>query len=158
MTSHEDAIYKILVDELWPGGLSFGTGAAKELSRVVKRLVAFQLVEIRPTLAEFATVVETQLEKNDHKGGWENTAIVWLVDKLFEEVREVDRAVNTTDDQESHEDRIARIVAESGDVAAVAMMIADSAGLGMKREERRRNGRPIEMKPPPAEPIKRRGL
>ncbi len=151
MTTHEDDIYKILVEELWPGGVTSGTAAAKELNRVAKRLSALRSPEIRPTLVEFTVMVEARLALNDFKGGWEECNTYDMMTKLFEEVRELDRAVHfigTVPGEEglNFSERTQRrqelVAAEAEDVAAVAMMVADRGGI-LRKHGTRRNGWPV---------------
>ncbi len=151
MTTYEDDIYRILVEELWPGGITSGTDAAKELNRVAKRLSALRSPEIRPTLVDFTEIVEKQLTYNDHKDGWETTSAYWLMDKLFSEVRELDRIVHFVgllpneagmSFSERQANRRALVSAEAGDVGAVAMMVAERGG-NLKYMGTRVNGRPV---------------
>ncbi len=150
--THEDEIYNILVEELWPGGLSDGTSdASKELRRVTKRLAALRTPEIRPTLVDFTVTVEKQLSYNDHKGGWETCSAYMLMDKLYEEVRELDRIVHFVgllpneaglSFSERQANRRALVSSEAGDVAAVAMMVAERGG-NLKYMGTRVNGYPV---------------
>ncbi len=152
MTTYEDDIYKILIEELWPGGITSGTDSAKELNRVAKRLSALRSPEIRPTLAEFTVTVEKQLSFNDHKGGWETSNAYMLMDHLFSEVRELDRIVHFVgllpheagmSFSERAANRRAIVSAEAGDVAAVAMMVAERGG-DLRYMGTRVNGRPVD--------------
>ena len=69
----------------------------------------------------FAEQMEAKLRENDHKGGWENCSLDWLVGRLYREAKElwieVDRVVPEPE----------RIIREAADVANFAMMIADIA-------------------------------
>ncbi len=152
MTTHEDDIYKILVEELWPGGITDGCAAAKEMNRTAKRLATLRSPEIRPTLVDFTVMIEKQLSFNDHKGGWETCNAYTLMDKLYEEVRELDRAVHFIGLAPGEEgmsfsqrmvNRRAMVSAEAGDVAAMAMMIAERGG-NLKYAGTRVNGRPVD--------------
>ncbi len=149
MTPNEEAIYKILIEELWPGGITSGTDAAKELNRTAKRLATLQS-DLRPTLAEFSVMVEARLAMNDHKGGWEECSSYVMMTKLFEEVRELDRAVHFVgiapgEEMMSFSQRMVSrrqwVSAEAEDVAAVAMMVAERAG-DLRYAGKRSNGWP----------------
>ena len=62
-----------------------------------------------------------KMRKNKHKAHWSTVRVSWLLDRLKEEVAELDRAMydlNITD-------RRSEIISECADVANFAAMIAD---------------------------------
>ncbi|GIN22583.1 hypothetical protein [Siminovitchia fordii] len=79
---------------------------------------------MREQVKWFSHHMENKLKKNDHKGGWENEDIFWLIDRLENEVEELKAAF--TDYLHLNGENVS-IVDESVDVANFAMMIADIA-------------------------------
>ena len=69
----------------------------------------------RKTVQWFARQMEAKLRENDHKGGWDDCELGWLLRRLGQEVGELRRALK----KEKH------VVREAADVANFAMMIAD---------------------------------
>jgi hypothetical protein len=88
---------------------------------------ARQAAFLRPAVLWFATEMEKCLQANDHKGGWEHCEDVYLVDRLYDEIEELEEAL-------VHEDP-ERIIREAGDVANFAMMLADQARRKPKRKK-----------------------
>ncbi|MCG8400087.1 MAG: hypothetical protein MJA84_00655 [Firmicutes bacterium] len=78
---------------------------------------------IREEVRWFTRLMEERLQANDHKGGWENCSLEWLVIKLTEEVGEVAALIC------KHDLCREKIIKEAADVANMAMMIADQARL-----------------------------
>lgn len=76
----------------------------------------------RPEVEAFGFLMEQILRKNDHKRGWKNLSLEWLLNKLREEVNELEVEINRFKPTES---KIREAVCECVDVANVAMMIAD---------------------------------
>jgi NTP pyrophosphatase (non-canonical NTP hydrolase) len=74
----------------------------------------------------FAGEMQRQLNENCHKRGWHGMSNAWLLMRLTQETRELQRAIKTGK----------HIVEEAADVANFAMMIAD-------------NNWPVEGMPPP---------
>ena len=70
---------------------------------------------MREQMQWFAEQMESKLKENDHKGGWDNCGIVWLRNRLVEEVEELSSAMEAGHNS------------EASDVANFAMMIADKA-------------------------------
>lgn len=64
----------------------------------------------------FAQEMEGQLQENDHKDGWEERSAKWLLNRLKQEVGELERAIENKKN----------VVDEAADVANFAMMIADN--------------------------------
>lgn len=75
---------------------------------------------IRPALLRFAESMEERLCANDHKGGWNDEATIYLFRRLKEEVGELEEALKTGSGDE--------IRHECADAANFAMMIADVLG------------------------------
>lgn len=78
-------------------------------------------LDVRPEVAAFALLMEAQLRKNDHKGGWADCDLDYLLRRLGEEVAEVNALGGDTNNPEQWG-------AEAADIANFAMMIADNAG------------------------------
>lgn len=77
-------------------------------------------IEVPESVRWFAQQMEKKLQKNDHKGGWEDLSLDILLDMLKIEVMELEASIK--------EWQVSRdIIEESADVANFAMMIADIA-------------------------------
>lgn len=72
----------------------------------------------------FAEQMESKLQENDSKGGWDNCNLYWLVSRIYDEVKELTRAIDVNLD---FGDNQKDIISESADVANFVMMIADIA-------------------------------
>lgn len=81
---------------------------------------------IRKEVQWFAEQMESKLQENDHKGGWDDCGIFWLRNRLVEEVKELSDAMEAGHNSESGID-LENIIREAADVANFAMMIADKA-------------------------------
>ena len=68
----------------------------------------------------FAGEMETKLNKNEHKGGWESSSAAYLLRRLKQEVAELENACSFRGGE--------AVVSEAADVANFAMMIADNHG------------------------------
>lgn len=87
---------------------------------------------VRPTLVDWNIAVETRLKTNDWKGGWETCGTWTLFDHLLQEIAELERAlyeVEATSDPDWTISRLIRVKEEAADVSAMAMMVADVAGV-----------------------------
>ncbi len=73
---------------------------------------------MRKEVKLFAEQMEIALQRNDHKGGWDNCSFEYLFTRLIEEVGEISQAARNGDP----------ITKECADVANFAMMIADRFG------------------------------
>lgn len=91
----------------------------------------------RPQLKEFADYMEQVLQANDHKGGWDRMNPLGLLDRAWDELRELDRIMfssqaGTISFDQSQLDEVRR---ETADVASFCMMIfqrvADYGGIEM---------------------------
>lgn len=92
----------------------------------------------RPVLDWFSKQMEAKLVLNDHKGGWKDCEIDWLIKRLQQETNELIERWNAR--QSSMQGRSAgenvplidvdneAIINECADVANFAMMIADKFG------------------------------
>lgn len=74
---------------------------------------------LRPEVRAFAAAMEKQLRANDHKGGWQEEKVLWLLGRLREETDELSNALECRD----------CVLAEAADVANFAMMIADNCAV-----------------------------
>lgn len=74
----------------------------------------------RPKLMRFARLMESRLLDNEGKGGWRDCDPEWLLDRLYQEAKELSRE---TGPEGKHDSK--RIGQEAADVANFAMMIAD---------------------------------
>lgn len=79
------------------------------------------LAEPRREVLEFAGLMEERLTANDHKSHWEGEDMGWLLERLKEEVQELQQEIDPGD-LSNHE----AICNECADVANFAMMIADN--------------------------------
>lgn len=80
------------------------------------------MIEVRKPLERFVQKMESVLRANDHKGGWSRCSKQFLLDKLHEEVSELDQVIRN-----KPYDRTA-LANEAADVANIAMMIYDNWG------------------------------
>ena len=71
------------------------------------------------TIVMFAIEMKKKLDKNEHKGGWQNCDNEYLLKRLKEEVDEVETAIK-------YNKSLKYIMSECADVANFAMMIADN--------------------------------
>ena len=78
-------------------------------------------VTCRTSVDWFARNMELKLRENDHKGGWKKCEHSWLLDRLKQEVVELEKALDQVNNQEN-------VIREAADVANFALMIADLAG------------------------------
>ena len=86
---------------------------------------AQRLAEVRPEVRRFALAMEERLRANEHKGGWRDLAVSYLMARLHEESAELDEVVRLggSPEQAKH---------DAADVANFAMMVAD--GIATLRE------------------------
>lgn len=75
--------------------------------------------KIRPELQWFVKQMESKLQENDHKQHWSKLHPDYLIERLYQEAKELWEAVERRDPVE--------MVKEAADVANFAMMIADVA-------------------------------
>lgn len=86
-------------------------------------LTSLDKIELRPAVAWFAEQMELTLRKHDgNKSGWDDCSYDYLLDRLAEELEELDMVV-----LEPPNAPISRVIQEAADVANFAMMIADNA-------------------------------
>lgn len=86
-------------------------------------------LKLRPSVLAFAEAMERELRENDWKGGWDDCTINFLIEKLEEETKELERIVQrdcpfcgkrmrpTEGDTDA--------LSEAADVANIVMMIAE---------------------------------
>lgn len=77
---------------------------------------ALEQMQWRKEVVWFATLMEEKLRENDHKGGWGNCDIYYLIGRLQQECEEAYNAITNHN--------IKNIPLECADVANFAMMIA----------------------------------
>lgn len=82
---------------------------------------------IRDEVLLFAHVMEEKLSQNDWQGGWQNCPVDWLLSRVWEEMRELEIAMQKPWNK-------ATVVREAADVANFVMMIADVVGALEKRD------------------------
>lgn len=75
-------------------------------------------VPVRAEVHDFAQAMEEQLLLNDHKGGWREAEIAWLIQRARGELDELLDAVLTGQPVDV-------VLAEAADVGNFAMMVAD---------------------------------
>lgn len=89
---------------------------------------------MRWEIKRFAEVMEYNLKSNDRKGGWHNCPIEFLTHKLHEEVSELMIVLQDprlySDNEDTRQFFIERLVSEAADVANIAMMFADNVKEG----------------------------
>jgi hypothetical protein len=82
---------------------------------------------LRPEVSAFAQRMESILRKNDDKGGWSGMLLPQLLERLHDEVIELDNILDEyTLDYLPSEHVLNSIINEAVDVSNFAMMIADT--------------------------------
>lgn len=107
--------------------------ASQQLAEKDKEIERLKLSQIRQPLIWFADKMEEKLKKNDHKGGWDNCEIGWLIKRLEEETEELKNhywKFTHENGRSAGEGFIipsetVDIINECADVANFAMMIAN---------------------------------
>ena len=85
-------------------------------------------VELRPVVRAFAEAMELKLRENDHKPGWKDDDPEILVDRLMEEVGELQYEVEGLSSNREWPGEREKVLREAADVANFAMMVADVVG------------------------------
>lgn len=93
-----------------------------------RQAASSDLKEIKEAVQWFSLQMEKQLKANDHKGGWENEPIDWLMGRLEEKTKELSYAAESQSSLDA-------IIREAANVANRAMMIADNARRIIQEEE-----------------------
>lgn len=75
-------------------------------------------IRLRKEVRLFAEQMELKLRKNDHKGHWDVCRPGYLIDRLKEETKELEKILYSENPKQ--------IISEAADVANFAMMIADN--------------------------------
>lgn len=79
-------------------------------------------MDVRPEIKLFAEVMEKQLQKNEHKGGWKDCESSFLKQELFKNSRELSiTEIHFPYDKQT-------ILRRAANIANFAMMIADVCG------------------------------
>ena len=95
------------------------------------------LPAVRPSVEWFATKMEEKLAKNDHKGGWGECEIDWLISRIEQELEELKKVYGfrKADWGRSVSEGIQfvdvsneAIINECADIANFSMMVADMFG------------------------------
>jgi hypothetical protein len=81
---------------------------------------------LREPLAWFSQRMEEKLQANDHKGHWSNCTMTYLRNRINEELKELELALNGDHPLGYTSAEAHRIVLEAADVANFALMIADN--------------------------------
>ncbi len=84
-----------------------------------------ELSGIRIEILRFALVMEEKLKKNDHKGGWKQESLVYLSDRMKEEIDEMNAAIGWAMDGETKIE-FEKAQKECADSANFLMMIFDN--------------------------------
>lgn len=79
-------------------------------------------MKIRPCVMKFAEVMERVLRENDYKGKPEDCPLGTAVDRLFDEVRELDREAHGHPNIDTTDEELEKIRREAVDVANFALM------------------------------------
>lgn len=87
----------------------------------------------RPEVQRFAEEMESTLKSNDHKGGWESCSPTYLIDRLKEEIEELEYALAAWYESGGKEGA-EEVIKESTDVANFVMMMADKARQSMNTD------------------------
>ncbi len=80
---------------------------------------------LRPEVRAFAIAMENQLRANDHKGGWQGMGTAECIERLQEEMEELEIECDPTPPRKPNPEQILK---EAADVANFAMFAADVAG------------------------------
>lgn len=81
----------------------------------------------RKEIEWFASEMEKKLKENDYKGGWKKCHIWWLVNKLKDEVKELEDTIEKAFEEKDELTEISEdVISECADIANYSMMIADN--------------------------------
>jgi len=94
--------------------------------------------KLRPPLRWFADWMETNLQKNDHKSGWQSMTLGELVKRLADEKGELSRRIARVRrcGEAAKEGLLVEVILEAADVANFAMFIADVARAELEAKRR----------------------
>lgn len=101
----------------------------------ITNIVACVIAMIRKEIKSFSEDMEKKLKDNDHKGHWSKSSYAYLIQRLREEVDELDEELSSfvigqampRDLSGSYSiEQYGEVVEECADVANFAMMIADN--------------------------------
>ncbi len=88
----------------------------------VRKVEETQSSELRPVVQWFAAQMEAKLRANDHKGGWEADHPFALAGRIYDEWRELGKALNGWAYKGANTEAV---INECSDVANFALMVAD---------------------------------
>lgn len=75
---------------------------------------------VRPEVLWFASIMEEKLKENDHKGGWGDCEITWLIQRIKDEISELESGLLRSDIDKT------KLIRECADISNFAMMVADN--------------------------------
>ena len=94
----------------------------------------FSVINVRAVVGWFAGHMEEKLRQNDHKGGWDDCTLMWLMGRLRQEVEELTHALTDkvvaakmAGNEDIGEDDAMSVIGECADVANFSLMIASKA-------------------------------
>ena len=94
----------------------------------------FSVSNVRAVVEWFAGHMERKLRQNDHKDGWDDCTLMWLMGRLRGEVEELTHALTDrvvaakmAGDDELTDDDMMTVIGECADVANFSMMVASRA-------------------------------
>ena len=80
--------------------------------------------EMSLEILRFAVNMQQELDNNDYKTGWENLSPSWIIHRIKQETKELEKAI-----KEKHLKR--KIISECADIANFVMMLADNIRNGI---------------------------
>ena len=86
--------------------------------------------QINESVEGFTTAMKQKLYKNIHKGIWTECSLDYLVNRLDEEVRELNDPIDQLD---GSDESVFGVIDECVDVANFVMMIADVLGRELRK-------------------------
>lgn len=116
-----------------PGCLSHTTHPCEGCGRVAGGYISAGIPDPRESVQEFALDMERKLMLNDHKGGWENCTLSYLMALLEDEVRELDLLIRSAKREDSSKLNAEQFLGETADIGNFAMMIADNIRKGRSK-------------------------
>jgi len=97
------------------------------LKRIAKNAYETATPKCRPVVIWFAEWMEVKLEENDHKGGWDDMGFPELIERMKDEIQELESVIDKNIDDPVI--RARAVLRECADIANFAMMIADNVKL-----------------------------
>lgn len=103
----------------------------KPKARTVRRFAPDgrrDLSSVRREVLVFARAMEEKLKANEHKGGWKNEHPFDMLERVVDEIDELDVALQALDSDRSSAEKVAKVLSEAADVANFCMFVADVVG------------------------------